>query len=113
MPAGTAARLASQLAQLAPVGETAELAWNPEFLREGSAVEDTLRSDRIVAGVQSRHGEEILRRVYAVPLSAGAPFFATDLATAELTKAAANSFLATKISFINAMSESVKLPGVM
>ena len=111
VPVGTAARLASQLAQLAPVGEAAELAWNPEFLREGSAVEDTLRPDRIVAGVQSRRAEEILRRVYAVPLSAGALFFATDLATAELTKAAANSFLATKISFINAMSEICEVAG--
>ena len=111
VPVGTAAGLASQLAQLAPAGEAAELAWNPEFLREGSAVEDTLRPNRIVAGVQSRHAEEILRRVYAVPLSAGAPFFATDLATAELTKAAANSFLATKISFINAMSEICEVAG--
>ena len=111
VPAGTAARLASQLAQLAPVGEAAELAWNPEFLREGSAVEDTLRPDRIVAGVQSRHAEVILRQVYAIPLSGGALFFATDLATAELAKAAANSFLATKISFINAMSEICEVAG--
>jgi len=111
VPVGTAAGLASQLAQLAPAGEAAELAWNPEFLREGSAVEDTLRPNRIVAGVQSRQAEEILRRVYAVPLSAGALFFATDLATAELTKAAANSFLATKISFINAMSEICEVAG--
>lgn len=111
VPVGTAVGLASQLAQLAPIGEAAELAWNPEFLREGSAVKDTLRPDRIVAGVQSRHAEEILRRVYASPMSAGALFFATDLATAELAKAAANSFLATKISFINAMSEICEVAG--
>ena len=111
VPVGTAARLAAQLAELAPAGEAAELAWNPEFLREGSAVADTFRPDRIVAGVQSRHAEEILRWVYAVPLSAGARFFTTDLATAELAKAAANSFLATKISFINAMSEICEVGG--
>ena len=105
VPVGTAAALAEKLTQLAPVGETAELAWNPEFLREGHAVEDTLRPDRIVAGVQSGHAEALLRRVYAAPLSAGSEFFVTDLATAELAKIAANSFLATKISFINAMSE--------
>ena len=105
VPLGTAAALASKLARLAPVRDAAELAWNPEFLREGHAVEDTLRPDRIVVGVQSRHAEGILRRVYAAPLSFGTPLFVTDLATAELAKAAANSFLATKISFINAMSE--------
>ena len=105
VPVGTAAALAGKLTQLAPVGEAAELAWNPEFLREGHAVDDTLRPDRIVAGVQSSRAESVLRRVYAAPLSAGSEFFVTDLATAELAKAAANSFLATKISFINAMSE--------
>ncbi len=97
--------LASCLVRLAPVGEAAELAWNPEFLGEGSAVEDTLRPDRIVAGVQSRRAEKILGRIYAVPISGGSRFFVTDPATAELAKTAANSFLATKISFINAMSE--------
>jgi len=105
VPVGTAAALAGKLARLAPAGPAAELAWNPEFLREGHAVDDTLRPDRIVAGVQSRHAEAVLRRVYAAPLAAGSQFFVTDLATAELAKAAANSFLATKISFINAMSE--------
>jgi UDPglucose 6-dehydrogenase len=105
VPVGTAAALAGRLARLAPVGDAAELAWNPEFLREGCAVEDTLRPDRIVAGVQSRRAREILSRIYATPLAAGAKFFVTDLATAELAKAAANSFLATKISFINALSE--------
>ena len=105
VPVGTAAILASRLVRLAPVGEAAELAWNPEFLREGSAVEDTLRPDRIVVGVQSQRAGKILRRIYAAPISGGSRFFVTDPATAELAKTAANSFLATKISFINAMSE--------
>jgi UDPglucose 6-dehydrogenase len=105
VPVGTAAMLAARLAALAPAGDACELAWNPEFLREGHAVQDTLRPDRIVAGVQSGHGEAVLREVYADPIAAGAPFLATDLATAELVKVAANAFLATKISFINAMAE--------
>jgi UDPglucose 6-dehydrogenase len=105
VPVGTAAALAKHLARLAPAGNEADLAWNPEFLREGRAVEDTLRPDRIVAGVRSPRAEATLRRIYAQPLADGTPFFATDLATAELAKVAANSFLATKISFINAMSE--------
>jgi len=105
VPVGTAARLTRDVARLAPAGSAVQLAWNPEFLREGHAVEDTLRPDRIVAGLQSQHAEVMLRRIYAQPLADGVPFFATDLATAELAKVAANSFLATKISFINAMSE--------
>ena len=74
-------------------------------MREGHAVDDTLRPDRIVAGVQSGRTEAVLGRLYAAPLSAGSEFFVTDLATAELAKSTANAFLATKISFINAMSE--------
>ena len=105
VPVGTAARLAGQLSGLAPAGRAAELAWNPEFLREGSAVHDTLRPDRIVIGVRSARAEEMLREVYAGPLAAGVPLVVTDLATAELVKVAANAFLATKISFINAMAE--------
>jgi len=105
VPVGTAAMLAARLAALAPAGDACELAWNPEFLREGHAVQDTLRPDRIVAGVRSGHGEAVLREVYADPIAAGAPFLVTDLATAELVKVAANAFLATKISFINAMAE--------
>ena len=105
VPVGTAADLAARLARLSPAGPACELAWNPEFLREGHAVADTLRPDRIVAGVPSARAEAILRGVYADPIRAGAPFLATDLATAELVKVAANAFLATKISFINAMAE--------
>jgi UDPglucose 6-dehydrogenase len=104
VPVGTATALARVLARLAPC-DSVELAWNPEFLREGSAVKETLLPDRIVAGVQSRHAEDVLRTVYARALSAGVPFFTTGLATAELAKVAANAFLATKISFINAIAE--------
>ncbi|GAU68553.1 putative UDP-glucose 6-dehydrogenase [Streptomyces sp. NBRC 110611] len=105
VPVGSAARLAERLAAAAPAGADAELAWNPEFLREGFAVEDTLRPDRIVAGVAGARAEELLREVYATPIAAGSPFIVMDYPTAELVKASANSFLATKISFINAMAE--------
>ncbi|MBV2154265.1 UDP-glucose/GDP-mannose dehydrogenase family protein [Kitasatospora sp. SUK 42] len=111
VPVGSAARLAERLAALAPVGQDAELAWNPEFLREGFAVQDTLRPDRIVVGTQSERAERLLREVYAEPIAAGVPFMVTDYATAELVKAAANSFLATKISFINAMAEVCEAAG--
>ncbi|WP_231336301.1 UDP-glucose dehydrogenase family protein [Actinomadura graeca] len=110
VPVGTAARLAGRLAELAPAGGDAVLAWNPEFLREGFAVQDTLKPDRIVAGLPAEqgaaeHAEKVLREVYSTMLSAGTPFVAADLPTAELVKVAANAFLATKISFINAMAE--------
>jgi UDPglucose 6-dehydrogenase len=104
-PAGTAASLAQRVERLAPVGAGAELAWSPEFLREGHAVTDTLRPERIVVGVRSASAEAILREIYAEPLAAGVPVVVTDFATAELVKVAANAFLATKISFINAMAE--------
>ena len=105
VPVGTTARLTTRIAGLAPEGVRAEVAWNPEFLREGFAVEDTLRPDRLVAGVTSRQADETLRRVYAPMIEAGVPYLSTDPNTAELVKVAANSFLATKISFINAMAE--------
>ena len=111
VPAGTACVLADELARLAPAGNAVELAWNPEFLREGCAVQDTLRPDRIVVGVQSLRAEQLLRRIYAGPLATGTPFMVTDLTTAELAKVAANSFLATKISFINAMAEVCEAVG--
>ncbi len=110
-PAGTAAALAGRLAALAPADARAELAWNPEFLREGHAVADTLHPARIVAGVRSAQAEAVLREVYRAPVEAGTPLLVTDLATAELAKAAANAFLATKISFINAMSEVCEAAG--
>ncbi|WP_415952618.1 UDP-glucose dehydrogenase family protein [Streptomyces sp. KLOTTS4A1] len=99
VPVGSAARLA----MLLPEG--VELAWNPEFLREGFAVNDTLHPDRLVVGVASERAEKILREVYAAPIAEGSPFVVTDFPTAELVKTSANSFLATKISFINAMAE--------
>ncbi|MEV0265910.1 UDP-glucose/GDP-mannose dehydrogenase family protein [Streptomyces sp. NPDC050617] len=105
VPVGSAERLAARLAELAPAGSDVELAWNPEFLREGFAVQDTLHPDRIVVGVAGESAERRLREVYAKPLAEGSPFVVTDFPTAELVKTAANSFLATKISFINAMAE--------
>ncbi|MEU4727679.1 UDP-glucose/GDP-mannose dehydrogenase family protein [Streptomyces sp. NPDC023588] len=111
VPVGTAARLVDRLVSLAPAGGTVDLAWNPEFLREGHAVDDTLRPDRIVVGVRSDVAEKLLREVYAGIVERGTPFLVTDLATAELVKTAANSFLATKISFINAMAELCEATG--
>ena len=111
VPVGTAARLQVRLAKTAPAGETAELAWNPEFLREGFAVEDTLRPDRIVVGAESERAESLLREVYAQAIADGTPFLVTDFATAELVKVSANAFLATKISFINAMAELCEATG--
>ncbi len=110
VPVGTAARLAQHLAA-APGGDQVELAWNPEFLREGFAVEDTLHPDRLVFGVRSERAEQTLRTTYATPISAGTPVVVTDFATAELVKVAANAFLATKISFINAMAEVCEATG--
>ncbi|MFB7339616.1 UDP-glucose dehydrogenase family protein [Streptomyces hydrogenans] len=108
VPVGSAERLAAVLP------EGVDLAWNPEFLREGFAVQDTLRPDRIVVGVRGDDGgraEKLLREVYAVPVAEGSPFVLTDFPTAELVKTAANSFLATKISFINAMAEICEAAG--
>ena len=111
VPVGTAARLTALVAGLAPVGTQAQVAWNPEFLREGFAVNDTLHPDRLVVGVASAEAEATLRDVYASVLDAGTPFISTDVATAELVKVAANAFLATKISFINAISEVCEAVG--
>ena len=108
VPVGTAERLAERARRIAPVGDGLELAWNPEFLREGFAVKDTLHPDRIVVGVESRpdsRAEAVLRALYAPLLDCDTPFLVTGLTTAELVKVAANAFLATKISFINAIAE--------
>ncbi|MGW4016854.1 UDP-glucose dehydrogenase family protein [Rhodococcus ruber] len=108
VPVGTAKRLGERARALAPAGDDVEVAWNPEFLREGYAVTDTLHPDRMVLGVDpDRPGraEEVARVVYAQLLEEGIPLIVTDLATSELVKTAANAFLATKISFINAMAE--------
>lgn len=112
VPVGTAQRLAQKLLL---AGSTATLVWNPEFLREGFAVQDTLTPDRLVFGVAEGTGQlealGALREVYATAIAAGTPVVETDLATAELVKTAANAFLATKISFINAMSEIAEATG--
>lgn len=108
VPVGTASRLSELLNKL---NSTIELAWNPEFLREGFAVEDTLRPNRLVVGVTSDRAEQMLKEVYAPLLANNVPWIRADLATAELVKVAANSFLATKISFINAMAEICEAAG--
>ncbi|WP_085066928.1 UDP-glucose dehydrogenase family protein [Catenuloplanes japonicus] len=111
VPVGTAARLTAMVKELAPAGDEIELAWNPEFLREGFAVEDTMRPDRLVFGVASAWAEERLRAAFEPVLAQDVPVKVTDLATAELVKVAANSFLATKISYINAMAEVCEATG--
>jgi UDPglucose 6-dehydrogenase len=105
VPPGTASRLAADLGKTAPAVDTIEVAWNPEFLREGHAVADTLRPDRIVAGVRSPMAEATTREIYRPLTDAGVPLIVTDAVTAELVKGAANAFLAAKVSFINAMSD--------
>ncbi|WP_214405021.1 UDP-glucose dehydrogenase family protein [Pseudonocardia lacus] len=106
VPVGTAARLAARVRELAPAGEGAELAWNPEFLREGFAIADTLHPDRLVVGVTSTAADDLLRAVYRPIVDADrTPWISTDLATAELVKVSANAFLATKISFVNAIAD--------
>jgi UDPglucose 6-dehydrogenase len=104
VPVGTAHRLSETLLHTGNAVALA-VAWNPEFLREGTAIEDTLRPDRLVFGVESDASEALLKEVYGNLLLNGVPFITTDLATSEMVKVAANSFLATKISFINAMAE--------
>ncbi|HET8615683.1 MAG TPA: UDP-glucose/GDP-mannose dehydrogenase family protein, partial [Actinomycetales bacterium] len=133
VPVGTAARLARLLRQQAPAGDDVLLAWNPEFLREGHAVHDTIHPDRLVYGLEhdgvdlgtsprsdgqgsssterAAGARKLLDEVYAATIAEGTPVVVTDYATAELVKAAANSFLATKISFINAMAEVCEAAG--
>ena len=105
VPVGTAARLRGLVRSVSPAGDDLDLAWNPEFLREGFAVQDTLHPDRLVFGIASSRTERALRHVYRPLLEEGVPLIVADLATSELVKVAANSFLATKISYINAMAE--------
>lgn len=113
VPVGTAAELQELADGLAPEGTRVEIAWNPEFLREGYAVHDTITPDRIVIGTRESESraEELAREIYAQPLAQDTPFIATDLQTAELVKVSANAFLATKISFINAVSEICEIAG--
>jgi UDPglucose 6-dehydrogenase len=109
VPVGTAAGLRAAMSEIA--GFDVHLAWNPEFLREGTALEDSLKPDRIVVGTWSQHSVNVLREVYAPILKTGTPFLELDVPTAELVKVAANAFLATKISFINAMAEVAEVSG--
>jgi UDPglucose 6-dehydrogenase len=114
VPVGTATRLLDRLQDGAPAGVTVRLAWNPEFLREGYAIKGTVAPDRFVYGVNGPHAEAdiaLLDEVYAGPLATGTPRMVTDYPTAELVKVAANAFLATKISFINAMAEVCEAAG--
>ena len=108
VPVGTAQSLRGELAKIAP---QSDLAWNPEFLREGFAVEDSLTPNRLVVGVANDKAEEILKQVYKPIIDLGTPWIRADLPTSELVKVAANSFLATKISFINAMAEVCEAAG--
>jgi UDPglucose 6-dehydrogenase len=111
VPVGTSRQLIERVLALAPASDQVDYAFNPEFLREGYAVQDSLTPDRIVFGVTSETAEETMRAVYAAPLSSGIPGLTMDLETAELVKVAANSFLATKISFINVMAEMCEASG--
>ncbi len=116
VPVGTAQELSHRIRHLAPAGDAVNLVWNPEFLREGFAVQDTLAPDRIVIGVESTAdgvgtGEKVMREVYGSMIEAGTPFLVVDYPTAEMVKVAVNSFLATKISFINAMAEICEATG--
>ncbi|MBK4143903.1 UDP-glucose dehydrogenase family protein [Corynebacterium macginleyi] len=113
VPVGTAAELQELADRLAPEGTCVEIAWNPEFLREGYAVHDTITPDRIVIGIRESESraEGLAREIYAQPLAQDTAFIVTDLQTAELVKVSANAFLATKISFINAVSEICEIAG--
>lgn len=111
VPVGTTRRLLGLIAENKREDVQIDLAWNPEFLREGFAVKDTITPDRLVVGVDSVRAEETLREVYASALALDTPFISTDFETAELVKVAANAFLATKISFINAFSEVTEAVG--
>ena len=109
VPVGTALALQEQMSKVA--GFEVNLAWNPEFLREGTALEDSLSPDRIVIGTWNEHSAQVLRDVYKSITDTGTPFLELDVPTAELVKVSANAFLATKISFINAMAEIAEVSG--
>ena len=111
VPVGTAKWIADYFTKNAPAGSGVHVVWNPEFLREGYAVQDTLHPDRIVLGVTNNSDVEVVREIYASVLADKTPFVVTDFATAELVKVAANAFLATKISFINAFADLADVVG--
>ncbi|GGZ82034.1 UDP-glucose dehydrogenase family protein [Streptomyces echinoruber] len=108
---GTTSQVTALAQRLAPAGERVDVVWNPEFLREGHAVDDTLRPDRIIAGLTTAEAEKAIRAVYAPILDAGVPIFVTDPQTAELAKGAANTFLGLKISYINAVADMCEAAG--
>lgn len=105
VPVGTAAELRDLFRAEAPAKDDVRVAWNPEFLREGHAVEDSLRPDRLVLGVEDEQANQVLRSVYASLIHAGVPVVRTDLATAELAKVSANVMLAARISLVNLLAE--------
>ncbi|WP_040540453.1 UDP-glucose dehydrogenase family protein [Mycolicibacterium vaccae] len=114
VPVGTAERLRALAQHISPANDSLEVAWNPEFLREGHAIKDTLEPDRLVLGTartETGRAEAVAREIYAPLIARGVPFLTTDLATAELVKTSANAFLATKISFINAVAEVCEAAG--
>ena len=111
VPVGTARTLAARIATRAPAGARAEVVWNPEFLREGAAVRDSLSPDRIVLGAVSRQAADRLKQVYAKLMGQGVPVLVMDLETAELVKMSANAFLATRLSFVNALAEVCEATG--
>ncbi|HEX3965617.1 MAG TPA: UDP-glucose/GDP-mannose dehydrogenase family protein, partial [Trebonia sp.] len=111
VPVGTARRLQDRMRAAAPAGDQVDLIWNPEFLREGFAVQDTLTPDRIVLGVDRTAAAALVREVYAGAIASGSPVLEMDFETAELVKVAANAFLATKISFINVIAEMCEAAG--
>jgi UDPglucose 6-dehydrogenase len=114
VPVGTAVPLRDHLQQGAPEGVRVRLAWNPEFLREGFAIQDTVAPSRFVYGVDGPSADAdaaLLDEVYSGPIASGTPRIVADFPTAELVKVAANAFLATKISFINAMAEVCEVAG--
>ncbi|MEU0351437.1 UDP-glucose/GDP-mannose dehydrogenase family protein [Streptomyces sp. NPDC006237] len=113
VPVGTAPRVRDLLHEFAPASDRVDVAWNPEFLRESFAIEDTLRPDRLVLGFETEHSwaEAVLRQCFDKIIESGTPTIVTDWATAELAKASANAFLATKISFINAIAEVCEASG--
>jgi UDPglucose 6-dehydrogenase len=105
VPVGTARALGARLRQAAPAGRGAQVAWNPEFLREGHAVHDSMHPDRLVFGVETDEADQVLREVYARTINEGTPVVRTDLETAELAKVSANVMLAARISLVNLLAE--------
>ncbi|NML55152.1 UDP-glucose/GDP-mannose dehydrogenase family protein [Streptomyces sp. R302] len=108
---GTTKRLTELVHRLAPAGDAVDVVWNPEFLREGHAIDDTLRPDRIIAGLTSKRAEQTVREVYKSIIDSGVPLFVMTPETAELTKGAANTFLGLKISYINAVADMCAAAG--